>query len=58
VLAGGAEGDLQGLIKRKFTKMVTVSPPASRAASSEKVVVATGFRGWLRRRARRVRGHW
>jgi len=45
VLAGGAEGELQALLKRKFTKVVNVKPPASRADSSEKFVVATGFRG-------------
>ncbi len=45
VLAGGAEGDLQKLLKQKFTKVANVKPPASRADSSEKFVVATGFRG-------------
>ncbi|MCK4711923.1 MAG: 23S rRNA methyltransferase, partial [Marinosulfonomonas sp.] len=45
VLAGGAEGDLQKLLKQKFTKVMNVKPPASRANSSEKFVVATGFRG-------------
>ncbi|MDR9394262.1 RlmE family RNA methyltransferase [Roseovarius sp. SYSU LYC5161] len=45
VLAGGTEGELQKLLKRKFTKVVNVKPPASRADSSEKFVVATGFRG-------------
>ncbi len=45
VLAGGAEGELQALLKRKFTKVANVKPPASRADSSEKFVVATGFRG-------------
>ena len=45
VLAGGAEGDLQKLLKQKFTKVMNVKPPASRADSSEKFVVATGFRG-------------
>lgn len=45
VLAGGAEGDLQKLLKKKFTKVHHVKPPASRANSSEKFVVATGFRG-------------
>lgn len=45
VLAGGAEGELQKLLKQKFTKVVNVKPPASRADSSEKFVVATGFRG-------------
>jgi 23S rRNA (uridine2552-2'-O)-methyltransferase len=44
VLAGGAEGDLQKLLKQKFTRVVNVKPPASRADSSEKFVVATGYR--------------
>ncbi|AVW90887.1 RlmE family RNA methyltransferase [Celeribacter baekdonensis] len=45
VLAGGAEGDLQKLLKQKFEKVMHVKPPASRSDSSEKFVVATGFRG-------------
>ncbi|MFD3191445.1 RlmE family RNA methyltransferase [Sedimentitalea sp. HM32M-2] len=45
VLAGGAEGELQKLLKQKFTKVANVKPPASRSDSSEKFVVATGFRG-------------
>lgn len=45
VLAGGAEGDLQKVLKSQFTKVANVKPPASRADSSEKFVVATGFRG-------------
>ncbi|MCG7492639.1 RlmE family RNA methyltransferase [Thalassobius sp. Cn5-15] len=45
VLAGGAEGELQKLLKKKFKKVVNVKPPASRADSSEKFVVATGFYG-------------
>jgi 23S rRNA (uridine2552-2'-O)-methyltransferase len=45
VLAGGAEGELQKLLKRRFTRVANVKPPASRADSSEKFVVATGFRG-------------
>ncbi|MBO9449746.1 RlmE family RNA methyltransferase [Tropicibacter sp. R16_0] len=45
VLAGGAEGDLQKLLKQKFTKVANVKPPSSRSDSSEKFVVATGFRG-------------
>lgn len=45
VLAGGAEGELQKLLKQKFTKVMNVKPPSSRADSSEKFVVATGFRG-------------
>ena len=45
VLAGGAEGGLQALLKKRFAKVANVKPPASRADSSEKFVVATGFRG-------------
>ena len=45
VLAGGAEGDLQKLLKQKFNKVANVKPPASRSDSSEKFVVATGYRG-------------
>jgi 23S rRNA (uridine2552-2'-O)-methyltransferase len=45
VLAGGAEGELQKLLKQKFTKVENIKPPASRSDSSEKFVVATGFRG-------------
>jgi len=45
VLAGGAEGDLQKLLKRKFNKVLNVKPPSSRSDSSEKFVVATGYRG-------------
>jgi len=45
VLAGGAEGDLMKVLKTKFTKVVNVKPPSSRSDSSEKFVVATGFRG-------------
>lgn len=45
VLAGGAEGDLQHILKQRFTKVANVKPPASRSDSSEKFVVATGFRG-------------
>lgn len=45
VLAGGAEGELQRILKQKFTKVANVKPPASRSDSSEKFVVATGFRG-------------
>jgi len=48
VLAGGAEAGLQGLLKQRFEKVANVKPPASRADSSEKFVVATGFRGRAR----------
>ncbi len=45
VLAGGAEAGLQARLKRNFEKVANIKPPASRADSSEKFVVATGFRG-------------
>lgn len=45
VLAGGAELSLQTLLKQNFDKVANVKPPASRADSSEKFVVAQGFRG-------------
>ncbi|MDF0600871.1 RlmE family RNA methyltransferase [Psychromarinibacter sp. C21-152] len=45
VLAGGAEGSLQTLLKQRFDTVANVKPPASRSDSSEKFVVATGFRG-------------
>jgi 23S rRNA (uridine2552-2'-O)-methyltransferase len=45
VLAGGAEGSLQALLKQRFAKVHNVKPPASRSDSSEKYVVALGFRG-------------
>jgi 23S rRNA (uridine2552-2'-O)-methyltransferase len=44
VLAGGAESELQILLKQKFTKVHNVKPPSSRSDSSEKFVVAIGFR--------------
>jgi 23S rRNA (uridine2552-2'-O)-methyltransferase len=33
------------LLKKNFKKVANVKPPASRADSSEKFVVAMGFRG-------------
>jgi 23S rRNA (uridine2552-2'-O)-methyltransferase len=45
VLAGGAEAGLQATLKKKFTKVAYFKPPASRSSSSEKFVVASGFRG-------------
>jgi 23S rRNA (uridine2552-2'-O)-methyltransferase len=45
VLAGGAEGNLQQVLKQRFTKVAHVKPPASRSNSSEKFVIATGFKG-------------
>ena len=45
VLAGGAEQGLQATLKQRCDKVANVKPPASRSDSSEKFVVATGFRG-------------
>lgn len=45
VLAGGAEQELMTILKKNFTKVANVKPPASRRDSSEKFVVAQGFRG-------------
>ncbi len=45
VLAGGAEAGLQTRLKQRFDRVANVKPAASRADSSEKFVVATGFRG-------------
>ena len=44
VLAGGAEGDLQHRLKQRFKSVSHVKPGASRSDSSEKFVVARGFR--------------
>jgi 23S rRNA (uridine2552-2'-O)-methyltransferase len=43
VLAGGAEGELQTRLKQRFARVANIKPPASRADSAEKYVVATGF---------------
>jgi len=45
VLAGGAENTMQAMLKQNFLKVANVKPPSSRADSSEKFVVAMGFRG-------------
>lgn len=45
VLAGGAEASLLTELKKNFDKIVHFKPGASRADSSEKFIVATGFRG-------------
>jgi 23S rRNA (uridine2552-2'-O)-methyltransferase len=45
VLAGGAEASLVAELNRAFEKVQHVKPPASRKDSSEKYLVATGFRG-------------
>jgi len=45
VLAGGAEADVIKMLRANFTKVIHVKPPSSRKDSSEKFVVATGFKG-------------
>lgn len=44
VLRGGTERQLLETLKRRFTKVVHVKPPASRADSAEMYVLAMGFR--------------
>lgn len=45
VFQGGAEKDLLNQMKKDFTKVKHIKPPASRVDSSEMYVVAMGFRG-------------
>ena len=45
VMTGGAESGLQAKLKSGFARVRTVKPPSSRPDSSEKFVVASGFRG-------------
>ena len=45
VLAGGAENEMNAILKKNFKKVANVKPPASRSDSSEKFVVAMGYRG-------------
>jgi 23S rRNA (uridine2552-2'-O)-methyltransferase len=45
VLGGGADPALVARLNRAFAKVAHVKPPASRKDSSEKYLVATGFRG-------------
>jgi 23S rRNA (uridine2552-2'-O)-methyltransferase len=45
VLAGGADAALVAELKRAFTTVKHVKPPASRKGSSEWYVVAQGFKG-------------
>ncbi|MEE4349882.1 MAG: RlmE family RNA methyltransferase [Pacificimonas sp.] len=45
VLAGGADNELVGELKRRFKTVKHVKPPASRKGSSEWYVVAQGFKG-------------
>ena len=45
VLQGGTETALLAELKRDFTSVKHVKPPASRADSAELYVLATGYRG-------------
>ena len=45
VLTAGVDGGLQAKLKSGFRRVRTVKPPSSRPESSEKFVVASGFRG-------------
>ena len=45
VLAGGGDGQLTAALRRHFTSVKHVKPPASRKGSSEWYVVAQGFKG-------------
>ncbi len=45
VIQGGTEAKLLADLKRDFTSVKHVKPPASRTGSSELYVLATGFRG-------------
>ncbi len=45
VLAGGGDGQLTAALRREFSSVKHVKPPASRKGSSEWYVVAQGFKG-------------
>jgi 23S rRNA (uridine2552-2'-O)-methyltransferase len=45
VIQGGTEAELLAMLKREFSSVKHVKPPASRADSTELYVLATGFRG-------------
>ena len=45
VFQGGAEGTMLSRLKKTFTQVRHVKPPASRSESVELYLVATGFRG-------------
>ena len=45
VLGSGADAGLLAAIKRSFTRVKHIKPPASRGESAEIYLVATGFRG-------------
>lgn len=45
VFQGGTGSDLMAMMKRDFSKIKHVKPPASRKQSSEEYIVAMGYRG-------------
>ncbi len=45
VIQGGTEGELLAALKRDFTSVKHIKPPASRSDSAELYLLATGFRG-------------
>ncbi len=45
VFQGGAEGEILKDMKKRFTKVKHIKPPASRKDSSAQYIVATGFKG-------------
>jgi 23S rRNA (uridine2552-2'-O)-methyltransferase len=45
VLQGGTEARLLSVLKRDFSSVRHIKPPASRAESAELYLLATGFRG-------------
>ena len=45
VLGGGADASVVRALNRAFAKVAHIKPPASRRDSSEKYLIATGFRG-------------
>ena len=49
VLQGGSERTLLDSMRRSFARVAHVKPPASRKDSAELYVVATGFRGAVRK---------
>jgi 23S rRNA (uridine2552-2'-O)-methyltransferase len=50
VLQGGTEANLLAALKRDFTRVKRVKPPASRTDSAELYLLAIGFRGIQERR--------
>lgn len=42
---GGAEADLLTMLKKNFSSVIHIKPPASRAESVEMYLLAKGFKG-------------